>query len=59
MRNLDVKVGINCGKITGCIIGTKVARYDIFGQDVLVSALIEKGGVPGQVIVSESVRQMI
>ena len=31
LRDLDVKVGINCGKITGCIIGTKVARYDVFG----------------------------
>ena len=31
LRNLDIKIGINTGKIMGCIIGTKVARYDIFG----------------------------
>ena len=40
LRQLDVKVGVNTGKIVGCIIGTKVARYDIFGQDVLISRLI-------------------
>ena len=40
LQNLNVKVGINTGKIVGCIIGTKVARYDIFGQDVLISRLI-------------------
>jgi len=31
LRNLDIKLGIHTGKIVGCIIGTKVARYDIFG----------------------------
>lgn len=40
LRDVDIKIGINTGKILGCIIGTKVARYDIFGQDVLISCLI-------------------
>lgn len=47
LKNLDVKIGINCGQITGCIIGTKVARYDVFGQDVLIARLIEMKGMPG------------
>ncbi len=41
LRKIDIKIGINVGKITGCIIGTKVARYDIFGPDVLISRLIQ------------------
>lgn len=59
LQNLDIKMGMNTGKIVGCIIGTKVARYDIFGQDVLVSRLIQIEGVPGQVRVSESFRKLI
>jgi len=59
LRNLDIKIGINVGKINGCIIGTKVARYDIFGQDVLISRLILKQGSPGQVVTSENFRHMI
>mmetsp|Transcript_13551 Transcript_13551/g.17158 ORF Transcript_13551/g.17158 Transcript_13551/m.17158 type:complete len:107 (+) Transcript_13551:880-1200(+) len=50
---------MNVGKIVGCIIGTKVARYDIFGQDVLISRLIEKDGLPGAVRVSESFRKLM
>mmetsp|Transcript_34051 Transcript_34051/g.44944 ORF Transcript_34051/g.44944 Transcript_34051/m.44944 type:complete len:128 (-) Transcript_34051:334-717(-) len=50
---------MNMGKIVGCIIGTKVARYDIFGQDVLISRLIEKDGLPGAVRVSESFRKLM
>lgn len=31
LKNLDVQVGINTGKIISGIIGTKIVRYDIFG----------------------------
>lgn len=41
LRNLDVQIGMNTGKIIGCIIGTRVARYDVFGPDVLISRLIQ------------------
>ena len=47
LKDLDVKVGINTGKIVGCIIGTKVARYDIFGQDVLIAKLTQLKGPAG------------
>jgi class 3 adenylate cyclase len=56
---LDIKIGINTGRIVGGIIGTKVARYDIFGKDVLIARLVQKGGIPGQVVVSESTRRMV
>ena len=59
LRNLDIKVGMNTGRIVGCIIGTKTARYDMFGQDVLVARLIQRDGIPGQVVVSESTRRMV
>ena len=59
LRNLDVRVGLNSGKIVAGIIGTKVVRYDIFGQDVLLANLIMRSATPGSVVVSESLRRMI
>ena len=41
LKNLDLKVGIHTGRILGGIIGSKIVRYDIFGQDVLIAKNIE------------------
>lgn len=40
LKNLDLKVGLHTGKITGGIIGSKIVRYDVFGQDVQITKLI-------------------
>ena len=53
LRNLDMRIGIHTGKIVGGIIGTKVVRYDIFGQDVLIANKMESNGVAGSVCISE------
>ena len=53
LRNLDLRVGIHTGKILGGIIGSKIVRYDVFGQDSLITRSILRNGQPGSVIVSE------
>ena len=40
LNDLNIRIGLNTGKIVAGIIGTKVVRYDIFGQDVLISHLV-------------------
>ena len=57
--NLDVQVGLNIGKIVAGIIGTKVVRYDIFGQDVLIANLIMRKSNISTVTVSNSFRETI
>ena len=57
--NLDVQVGLNIGRIVAGIIGTKVVRYDIFGQDVLIANLIMRKSNASNVTVSDSFRQVI
>ncbi len=57
--NLDVQVGLNIGKIVAGIIGTKVVRYDIFGQDVLIANLIMRKSKISSVTVSNSFREVI
>ena len=59
LMNLDVQVGLNIGKIVAGIIGTKVVRYDIFGQDVLIANLIMRKSNASTVTVSDSFRQVI
>jgi class 3 adenylate cyclase len=49
-----MRIGIHTGKIVGGIIGTKVVRYDIFGQDVLIANKMESNGKQGCVCVSEA-----
>ena len=45
LRNLDLRVGIHTGKILGGIIGSKIVRYDVFGQDSLITRSILRNGV--------------
>jgi len=54
LKNLDMRIGIHTGKIVGGIIGTKVVRYDIFGNDVLIANKMESNGVDSQVVISEA-----
>ncbi len=54
LQSLDMRIGIHTGKIVGGIIGTKVVRYDIFGQDVLIANKMESNGKQGCVCVSEA-----
>lgn len=53
LRSLDMRIGIHTGKIVGGIIGTKVVRYDIFGQDVLIANKMESNGKQGCVCISD------
>lgn len=57
--NLDMRIGIHTGKIVGGIIGTKVVRYDIFGQDVLIANKMEANGAAGNVVISDSTYKLI
>jgi len=35
-QSLELRVGIHTGRVFAGIIGSKVVRYDIFGQGVLI-----------------------
>jgi len=53
LKNLDMRIGIHTGKVVAGIIGSKVVRYDIFGEGVLIANKMESNGVPGKVCASE------
>lgn len=51
-----MRIGVHTGKVVAGIIGSKVVRYDIFGEGVLIANKMESNGVPGKVCVSEETK---
>ena len=58
-KSLDMRIGINTGKVMAGIIGSKVVRYDIFGKGVLIANKIEQTGIPGKVCISEDTKTLL
>ena len=54
-----MRIGIHTGKVVAGIIGSKVVRYDIFGEGVLIANKMESNGAPGQVCVSQETRKIL
>ena len=59
LKALDMRIGIHTGKMVAGIIGSKVVRYDIFGEGVLIANKMESNGVPGKVCVSDETRKIL
>ena len=59
LKELDMRIGIHTGKVVAGIIGSKVVRYDIFGEGVLIANKMESNGVPGRVCVSEDTKRVL
>ena len=47
LKELNMRIGIHTGKIVAGIIGSKIVRYDIFGENVLIANKMESNGEPG------------
>mmetsp|Transcript_32986 Transcript_32986/g.23821 ORF Transcript_32986/g.23821 Transcript_32986/m.23821 type:complete len:88 (-) Transcript_32986:139-402(-) len=54
-----MRIGIHTGKIIAGIIGTKVVRYDIFGQDVLIANKVESSGIAGKVCMTQKTHELL
>lgn len=59
LKAMDMRIGIHTGKVVAGIIGSKVVRYDIFGEGVLIANKMESNGVPGKVCVSEDTKRIL
>lgn len=49
---LDIKVGIHTGGLIAGICGSKVVRYDIYGEDIQVTKAIKANSEVGRVSIS-------
>ena len=58
-KDLDIRVGIHTGKIIAGIIGSKIVKYDIFGENVLIASKIKSNALKGKVCVSEETLNLL
>jgi class 3 adenylate cyclase len=54
-----MRIGVHTGKIVAGIIGSKIVRYDIFGENVMIANKMESNGIAGKVVVSEHTMQIL
>ena len=59
LKELDMRIGVHTGKVVAGFIGSKVVRYDIFGEGVLIANKMESNGAPGHVCVSEDTKELL
>ena len=55
---MDLRVGVQTGKVVAGVIGTKKYLYDLWGDTVNTASRMETHGVPGKIQVTEHVREL-
>lgn len=56
---LSMRIGLHLGHFVGGVIGSSKLRFDLFGLDVLTAANMESNGVPGEICVSEQLKDVL
>ena len=59
LKKLDMRIGVHSGRVVAGIIGSKVVRYDIFGEGVLIANKMESNGIPGEVCISGETKSLL
>ena len=54
-----MRIGIHTGNIIGGVIGTEIVRYDIYGRDVLIANKMESNGKSGDILVSNTTKELL
>ncbi|OMJ87865.1 hypothetical protein SteCoe_10351 [Stentor coeruleus] len=55
-KELNMRIGLHTGEVIGGIMGTSIARYDIYGPDVLITNQMESNGIPWKIVISETTK---
>jgi adenylate cyclase len=56
---LSIRIGIHTGPVVAGVLGLRKFTYDLWGDTVNLASRMESHGVPGQIQVTESVRQRL
>ncbi len=52
-NELEVRIGVHCGRVSAGVIGEVRMAYDVWGDAVNVAARLEQTGIPGRIHVSD------
>ena len=54
-----MRIGIHTGPVVAGIIGSRIVRYDIFGEGVLVANKMKVNALDNKVCISEDTKKML
>lgn len=58
-KNLEIRIGVNTGRVVAGVIGKSKFAYDIWGDDVNIAARMEQSGESGKINISGSTYQYV
>lgn len=56
---LQIRIGINTGKVVAGVIGLRRFSYDLWGDAVNIASRMESSGIPGKIQVTDSTYQKL
>ncbi|MDD4974454.1 MAG: adenylate/guanylate cyclase domain-containing protein [Bacteriovorax sp.] len=57
--NLQIRIGINTGRVVAGVIGKSKFIYDLWGDAVNLASRLESHGMPGKIQISESTFELV
>lgn len=58
-HGVAIRIGIHCGPAVAGVVGTAKPSYDVWGDTINVASRLESHGVPGEIQVSDLVRERL
>ena len=59
LSHITLKIGIHTGRVVAGLIGTRLVKYDVFGEGVLITYKTCKSAPEGSLLISEETMRTI
>ena len=59
IKGLNMRIGVHTGQVVAGIIGSKIVRYDIFGEGVLVANKMKLNAQDNRVCISNETKRVL
>jgi class 3 adenylate cyclase/NO-binding membrane sensor protein with MHYT domain len=58
-KNIQIRIGINTGRVVAGVIGSVKFSFDIWGESVNIASRMESSGIPNKIQLSQSTAEII
>ena len=59
VKDINIRIGVHTGRVIAGVVGSKLVRYDIFGEGVIVSHRVEIEGQENKVVCSDKTKSIL